>query len=319
MNNKGLLFTVMTLFLIFGILSLNEALSDASRGFEVPKEALVLSSSAKSLENAESMLWDFDKYNYAKDSIKRALPFDFNLEKDQNYLTISIDSSLASSQLSEVFDYLNLGEAFFEDSNVFGGTILDINVPKNAQWGGSSGGIDFLVPNLCYQFSLLSETKQSLSKSDPSQCSNPFSTSSIKKIDINIIVLSSVSDFNSLTCNGALCPTQVFNPSSPNPYYNITIIDSNCPSCSVSPKRAYSHFSAGSDNNFQLKCTWPGCISSPLTFSIKNMDLNFYYFFDKKLRIITRITFNAPPSGFIVKGTQILSSSDSKKAFVKSG
>ncbi|MFA6065511.1 MAG: hypothetical protein WCW44_00850 [archaeon] len=303
MNNKGLLFTVMTLFLGITLLSSIITLEDISRDSFSIKEIAALSVSSERFNNISNQLIDLDKTGYAKNVMERTLPFEYGLNKDSNSLTITQQFPFSQAKYDAFFDAINIADIFFSDQNrlhAFDGLIIDINSPKNSAWGGSKNSINFLINPFCYEYIVNSSKEVQFSKSSSTNCSAPFTSSSIKRIDINILV-NSGDDYNSLLCNGSSCPQTSFNPLSSNPYYKITVIDTTCTSCNLSQKTASAHFNAGSDFNVTLACIGPSCTSTPVIIKESSLDFNISNTSGKIKDIITTITFNNYPSEFFAQ------------------
>jgi hypothetical protein len=317
MNNRGLLFTIMTLFLIFGIIALNESLNDISRSYSPSASAISAYSATDSFRNAERLLYDLDQLGYAKEAAERTLPFAYTFNKDLNYLSITQDISLGSAQINDLYSYLNITSVFLSDtnySNSFTGTTFTVSPPKNTAWGGSQKVVHFLVNPLCYEYVIFDEFNSGFNKSSSSKCESAFNSASIKRFDVNITILSSLSDFNSFLCNGAACPTAVYNAGDSRPYYNITLIDTNCPKCKLSQKTASTHFVSSSDLNFTLKCTGASCSSPQLIVRLTNLDLNYNYSSDQKLSVLTKVTFNSKPNKFFISDVNLLATTGATNA-----
>ncbi len=311
MNSRGLLFTVMTLFMIFGIIALNESLNDVSRDFSPSASVISAYSAGDSFRNAEEMLYDLDLEGYSKTAKERTLPFVYNFDKDSNFLSVTQEISLGSAQINDLFSYLNTAAVFLSDtnySNSFNGTVLLVSPPKNSQWGGSQKSISFLVNPQCYEYVINDEFSSGFRKSASNKCSGVFSPSSIRRFDINITILSSLSDFNSFLCGGVSCPNASFNPADSRPFYNISLIDSNCPNCVLPSKTASSHFDSFSDLNFTLACLGGACSSGELLVTLRDLDLNFGYSSEQKLSIMTKVLFTSNPEEFFISDVNLSAS-----------
>ncbi len=309
MNNRGLLFTIMTLFMIFGIIALNESLNDISRSYSPSTSAISAYSATDSFRNAESLLYDLDQIGYSKTAKERTLPFSYTLNKDLNFISITQEISLGSAQINDLYSYLNISAVFLNDtnySNSFTGTTFNVSSPKNTAWGGSEKSVHFLLNPLCYEYVIFDEFNLGFSKSNSPKCESAFNSSSIKRFDISITILSNLSDFNSLLCNGAICPAAAYNAGDTRPYYSITLIDTNCPKCSLSQKTASSHFISSSDLNFSLKCIGGACASPELVVKLNNLDLSYSYSSDQKLSVLTKVTFNSKPKEFFISDVNLL-------------
>ncbi len=311
MNNKGLLFTVMTLFLGITLLSAVIMFEDISRNSFSIKEIAAISLVSDRFNNISNQLIDFDKTGYSKSVAQRTLPFDYDLNKDSNSITITQPFPFSQAKYDAFFDSINIANIFFEDQNrmhSFDGLIIDVNSPKNSSWGGSATSINFLINPFCYEYIVKSSKDTLFSKSTSNKCNAAFASSSIKRLDINILV-NSGEDYNSFLCNGLACPQIAYNPSNSNPYYKITIIDTNCTSCNISQKTASNHFSAASDFNITLTCIGALCTSTPVIIKESSLDFNISHPTGKAKSIISTITFNDYPQEFFAKDINMLVSS----------
>lgn len=300
MMNKGLLYTAMTVFLIFGVIALNEVLGNSVRGFNPSNESIALGEVSTTYLNAYSILMDYDKkyYDYLRNN--NGLPFSFALEPDKNTFVLAQEYSLGSAQIIDYFNYINLAEIFLEDKNISGlsnDLIIDINSPKNPSWGGTDS-INFILQPFCYKYTILNEQHSVFSKSSNNICDKNFEDSMIKRIDLNLVVLSSLADFNSFLCNGEPCTENTFDPFNPNPFFSIQVLDSNCSKCDLASKKASGHFSPSQDLNFSLFCVGPNCSPEDVLIKINDLDIDFDYSSEKKVRIETKITFSEPPKSF---------------------
>ena len=303
MNNKGLLFTVMTLFLGITLLSAVITFEDISRNSFSIKEIAALTLVSNRFNNLSNQLIDLDKTGYSKSVAQRTLPFDYELNKDSNSITINQQFPFSQAKYDAFFDAINIASVFFEDQNrahSFDGVIIDVNSPKNSSWGGSATSINFLINPFCYEYIVKSSKDTLFSKSTSEKCSAAFTSSSIKRIDINILV-NLGDDYNSFLCNGLSCPQNTYNPANPAPYYKITIIDTNCTSCNIPQKTASNHFSTSADFNVTLTCIGSTCTSTPVIIQESSLDFNISHPLGKAKNIISTITFDNYPSKFFAK------------------
>jgi len=290
----------MTLFLIFGIITLNGALNDAVMGYSPSLEAIQLYSVSSVYRNASSLVLDLDKNGYSKTAAERIFPFDYSLLKDSNSFLLTQLLSLSAPQISGVFDYLNTAKVLIGDKNysrAFSGISVDINSTKGT-WGGDSNALSFLILPFCYQYSIFDVNHTGFSGATDSSCPAPFDSSKIQSIDINVNILSSGADYNSVLCDSSPCGGAL-----PGSYYKINIDSSNCTSCHLPQNAGLS----SSVRLFELR----GVNSPSLKISIQNRDFNFSYSSSQNLSVSAQILFNGKPSGFIVKGVSILAQSPS--------
>ena len=314
-NSRGLLFTIMTLFLIFGIITLNESLNDAVRSYSPTKETISLYSAANSYENASSLMYNLDKQGYALYSIGNIFPITPVLDRDANTFSLSQKFSIDQNQINSVFDYLNSTRVLLNDtnySNAFSGTVLLVNSPKNSSWDAESlnNSPAFLLLPFCYQYTIV-DTNTSMFSQKPvtPPCSEALSISKIKQVDINIVLLSSTIDFNSITCSPIACAPYLGAPT----YYNLAFDKTNCPSC-MNGITGTSIPIIGANSKIEIK----GTNTPALTINISGVDINYSYFSEKKISISTKFFLNSGPLGFVVKDVNISAISPNNSASKKS-
>jgi hypothetical protein len=298
----------MTLFLGISLISTVILFEDLKRdSFEITSSTTISTMSSR-FENINKELIDLDKQGYSKSVFERILPFTYDLNKDGNSLTLTQTLPLSQSKLKTFFDSMNLARVFFTDTNrshTFDGFIANVSVPKNTDWSGSATSASFLINPFCYKYEAQITGNTLFKKETSSKCTNIFSQSYLKRIDINIFVNDS-DDYNSLLCNNTSCPQNAFNPASAQPYYNITIIDSNCPSCSLGGKTAMSHFNPSSDFNVVLSCTGANCTSGAILIKESSLDLNISHDSGRLVSVLTKITFNNPIESFFVEDVNLV-------------
>jgi hypothetical protein len=300
MNQKGVLFSIMILFIAITFISINAMLTSSQETSLT--ESRFLSSASNKYDNIDRSMIDFDRVGYNKIASERVLPFSFSLEKDSNKITIEQELPVSTAKIQNLFDFLNMSEIFFEDTNrnnAFDGLAVDLNVPKNSEWGGSTQGVSFLINPLCYEYIVPATGFTLMKRSTKEKCTHSFSSSSIRRIDINITVNSN-DDYNLFKCNNASCSQNSFNPSNNQPYYYVQIIDSNCAACAITQKIASSHFDPLTDLNFSLTCSGSNCTSVPLTIKQNNFDFNFIHTFGRSVKVTSQIIFTERPDSFFI-------------------
>jgi hypothetical protein len=305
MKGKGLFFSVMFLLLALTMISINSLLSN-STSFSLLPFSQLLQSSAR-FDNIDRSIIDFYRVGYNKIAVERALPFNYSINDDSNSITIIQQLPISQSKFDTYFDLLSLSEVFFEDanrSNVFDGVIVDLNVPKNTAWGGAEKNLAFLINPFCYGYSALDLNEFSFARKYSEECTRAFSSDSIKRIDINFDIHSN-EDFDSLKCNGAVCPTDAFDPESLLPYYSIRALDANCSSCNLSQKTASAHFDPSVDLNITLSCSGQTCSSFPFIVRQKNLDFNFSQSAGRVNVATIKIVFNERVKQFFVLGIKL--------------
>jgi len=307
LNSKGLLFTIMTLFLIFGIITLNEALSDTARGYSPSSETISLYSISNTYQNAASLMYNLDKSGYAKYSMKNVFPIDPTIDRDNNTSSISQNFSIDQNQINAAFDYLNLTRIFIEEKshNYYStGTLIDINSPKNRAWdvASTNNSLSFIMLPFCYAYTIIDTTSSKFSTIPlESPCKENITLSKMKQIDINIVLLSSTIDFNSITCNSETCPAYTGTTNN----YNLKFDTTNCPSCLANKNKLSIPFSSTS------KIEVRGATTPALIINISGTDINFSYSSEKKVGIYTKFYFNQQPTGIVIKDVSILVNSES--------
>jgi hypothetical protein len=309
MNERGFLFTVMTLFLGISIISSAALFSDISKESFTMEESLALTGVAFRFDNIYREIIDLDKTDYAKTVSERAIPFKYDLNKQEGTIIIRQDLPLSQPKLKSFFDSMNLSSIFFNDTNInniFDGVNTQINSPKDSAWGGSSSKVSFLINPFCYSYKLDYSGNALLGEEDnySSRCTEAFSMQSIKRVDINIS-LNSGDDFNSFTCNSLPCTQNAFNPTSNLPYYSINLIDSSCPSCSLPEKISSGHFAPEIDFDAVVSCEGGACTSMPITISRKNLDFNFTHPTGRNVTISTKVTFTQKITEFFTPDVNI--------------
>jgi len=302
MNQRGLLFSVMMLFIVLAFISMNSALNESTIDVSLPDTVSFFGV----LEKFQNVYYSaVSLYNgYTGTTLASAVPFDFEI-KDTNF-SFSQKIPLSSKKLGQLFDALNAMEVFYEDtqrSNAFDGLLVDLNVPKNSYWGGTETKIPLLLNPQCMEYTIESAQRFSLDKSASSKCTFAFNSSNFKKIEITITP-DSLDDFNSFLCNSAACSNSAFDPLSLLPYYKVTINDSACTSCALSSKTASGHFDPSVQLNFSLGCVG-ACTSPPLTVTQKDLNFVFQHSGARSATIASNIVFSKKISDFFVPGVDL--------------
>ncbi|PIU21355.1 MAG: hypothetical protein COT15_02775 [Candidatus Diapherotrites archaeon CG08_land_8_20_14_0_20_34_12] len=305
-NSKGALFSFMVLVLILGLILLNSYI-DASRqnsfGFE---NSISLSKVNEKISNVQNNIGILPKEGKSKQVFQRVLPFNYSY--DANSLDLNFSLPFESSKINNFFDSINLYKIFVEDqnySNLYDDIAVSLSTLKNSAWGGSNNNLQFLVLPICMRIKNEDLNKIVFEDGNSSLCSQSFSMSSVKRIDLNIILYDA--DFNAIKCNGAACPQDSYSQSNPNPYLNIYLETKNCPTCLLSQKTISKHFSPALDFNFFLYCNGAGCTSKPITL-IAGQKL--YEFTSKTNTLSIKFTFNQEIESFMFLDFNILASTD---------
>lgn len=303
MRQRGLLFTVMAFFMILAILSLNAVIREGFRESKSIGELSALSAVASKFRNIERIAVELSEGGKLKEVNERVLPFNYDLNADQNFLIVQQQMPLKSVVWNEFFNVMNLLEVFLEDGNrgnVFDGLAVSIATAKNAAWGGASEELHFLVEPFCYELALRQNTSL-FRESGSVKCSQQFQNSFVKRFDLNIAIMNSNEDFNALHCNGTTqCPQEPFqeDPPSGYPYYRIEILDENCGNCVLPQKVVSQHFNPAQDFNVVVSCVGANCVSSPIIISSHELDFNVFHESSYRLAVTAKTTFSERASGF---------------------
>lgn len=264
MNSKGVLFTVMAFLVILSVLSLNNVIKTQraeEQHFLAPTKTLRV---AECFENIGKSVIELKKGEKASEIGKRVIPFNYSF--DENSALVEFDLPFKESQFNAYFDFLNLSEVMAEDKNyenIYSGLRVDVNTLKNADWGGSAQGFDFLLKPYCYEFSV-TENRIEFSESKSEKCLNEFDFSEVKRIDLNLEIQQFNEDYNLLECSPEPCPTEAFNPTSSETYFSLYIDDSNCGDCDLGQKSVSMHFGTGESHEITLSCNSPECNSTDI-------------------------------------------------------
>lgn len=313
MNNRGFVFAIMTVFLVLAVIYFNQSYLVSSERLSIPQEGLRLSESSEYYRNASSIFSDFYKTGYDLNSAFRTVPFDYNFPGD-NSLLVSFNAPLLE-RLNESFDFLGLASVFISssgNSDAFGGAIIDINSPRNAFWGGTDTNLEFIILSHCYSAAVDDSNTFTLSPSSSDKCLSPFSAGAVREVDINVSILSSLSDYSSVTfdsveCSGS-CPAEADNPLDLNVFYVIRVDDSSCSSCSLASSQKIISFTAvsGTDHNIILSCTTPGCSSEPLFVRINGPLFSVSYSGSNIINASIKAVFSSEPVGFTLSNSGVL-------------
>ena len=154
------------------------------------------------------------------------------------------------------------------NENIFDGIAVDVNTPRNSNWGGTKKQISFLTDPLCYE--ITTDTNSILfSKSSSEKCTTPFASSNIKQFFFGIKPSSNL-DYNQVLCNGGACPTEAYDGVSH--YYEIVIDTSDCFNCDIAQKTISQNFDPIEDIIIQISCNGAACSSQPITITHNDLD-----------------------------------------------
>ncbi len=307
MNSKGVLFTAMALFLLLSLLSLHQAGLRAGYSSQGTENMLnSYNKVADKFSNARRSLMVLTSNTAEQSVAARVLPFSYSL--DSNRLTVTSILPVRQGSVDAYLESLNYLRVFEEDTNYanqYDSLRVDINTLTPKSWGGTDTNVSFALKPQCMRYSILDNNSVRLDFT----CSG-FDFNAVKKIDVNITFAGS-HDFNALSClfGGSLsCPNNAYSPESTQPYLNLTLIDSNCPKCSLSQKSVGVHFNPDAANYVQVHCSDALCISPPI-------DLNFgraasFKYAGPVVGIAIGVDLNSEISSFELSDTNILVSDD---------
>lgn len=298
LNSRGIIFTLMVVFMILAVISLNTAVKQTFRESQGIEDISAFVAVGNKFKNIERQIIDLDREGNAKEMNERFLPFGYDLEKDQNSISIQQQLPAKSIVVDEFFNVVNFFAVFLNDANwgnVFDGLPVQAGTLKNPAWGGDSNALHFLIEPLCFEYTLKGIDTMVFADSNSEKCAGEFEQSDIRRFDLNIAISNPSEDFNALYCNdNPACPQQAFNPEHPQnwPYYRIFVDDSNCTNCLLSQKVASAHFDPNQDFNVMVSCVGAGCASSPIIITQAGLDFNVFRNSAYRLNISAKITFS---------------------------
>ncbi len=300
MNQKGMMFTLMALFLVLGIIAFNE---DSMSKWMLESES-TKSIDISSVENKYANIMEtvilLHTNSYRKEIDERNIPFTYLWAEDSNSIEIKQNIPLNTVDLENYFNFINIYNFYLSDNNynnVFDGLEIDMNSIKNAPWGGTTEELRFLVKPFCYQYRVNGEEEMILEEAKTKKCSGVFVQSNIARFDITVAVRNFEEDFNVISCSGGACPEDAFNPASTDPYYRIEINDENCGNCNLSQKVISKHFAWGSDNNITIYNDGGSPESTEVKIRIKD-DVNISRYGEKSIEIRLKTEFEEDIKSF---------------------
>ena len=306
-NNKGIFFSVMTLFLILAIVSFNVMLDNAAIDLKSFDESTSLISISNRYSNIYSQTISLRKEGYPKQVFERSLPINYDINNTKKSISISQKFPTSESLFDETFDTMNFFRIFMEDANtenIYDGIMVDVNTPRNSLWSGSKEQVSFLIDPICY--GITTDVNSILFyKVITDKCTEQFASTNIKQFFFGIKPSSNL-DYNTVLCNGGACPSEAYNGI--DHYFELVIDDSDCFNCSISKKVISQNFNPGDDINIWIGCNG-ACASDPTTiihdaldFNIMSngaqIDFNSEIIFDKKINDFLMYDINMRVSGF---------------------
>jgi hypothetical protein len=271
MNNKGVLFTFFTFLLIGVLLSLVIFTIDSERRSSITTvEIAVLNAVNAKYDDITDDIITLDHPIGVPGIQQRIIPF--NYQMDGNTIAFTQQLPIESGKLALYYDLINAYSIFITDENfgtTFDGVKVDMDVPKPIEWGGAGQEAHFNLLPQCIQYQITDSNNVRLESTSTIGCQNTFNFSSIKRIDLNVSLLSTVDDYNSVSCSmEGGCPHQDFNEESSLPFFQLFFLDANCTSCNLTAqdKNISMHFS-NTWNTITFTCDGI-CRSEPLVISI---------------------------------------------------
>jgi len=308
MNSRGVMFTAVIFLMALSILSLNTVIRESrakEQQFTTPAKVLWTSSV---YENIVDSVIELKKSDEAVELEQGGLPFNYSF--DENSLSISTDLPLKNADIENYFDMLSLAEVLLEDrdyGNIYSGLRVDVNTVKNSDWGGTASEFSFLTEPFCYEL-LLGQNDINFRESKSSKCIQLFDSSNIKRIDLNIGIEQATEDFNSLECTPAPCPQQAFDPASDEPFFSLSISDSNCINCLLDQNTVSMHFDPSSAQSIVLSCTGAACSSPSVNIALgggisvqresSRIGISLKHIFSRELESFKIMDFNIKVSTF---------------------
>ncbi|MFH1234158.1 MAG: hypothetical protein V1493_00930 [Candidatus Diapherotrites archaeon] len=259
MGERGILFTAMVFLMILSILALNATVKEnraLEQHFTVPAKILRVS---ELFENIQKSMVELNKSSEATAIEKRVLPFDYNISQNTTYTGFGLP--IDANSIKTYRDTLNLAKVMLEDPNydrIYSG--LDVNI-STIGWDNNAPAFHYLIEPYCYGFAF-DQNDANFGASKSGKCLEAFDFSRVDRIDVNIRIYQANDDYNSPACNPA-CPSELYDPADTNPYFSVTIDDSACPKCNISPKNIYGHLDA--DQEITIACQRAVCNSPPIT------------------------------------------------------
>jgi hypothetical protein len=272
MNRKGLFFSVMILFLILAIISFNMMIEDAKIDAKSFDESTAIISISNRFSNIYSQTLSLKKEGYPKQVFQRSLPINYDINNTKKSISVDQKFPTSISLFEETFDTMNFFRIFMEDTNtqnIFDDIKVDVNTPRNSLWSGSKESISFIIDPACYEV-ITDVNNLMFFKSTSNKCTDQFENSNIKQFLFGITPTSNL-DYNTILCNGGVCPNEAYTGTEY--YYELTIDDSHCFNCSFTQKTISQNFAYGEDLNIWIGCVG-ACNSQPVEITHSELDFN---------------------------------------------
>ncbi len=247
MNSRGVFFSIMLLFLVLTIISLNNTLSDVRRDFDLENSIQLMRVTNRS-DNIEKNILCMKKDDYAREVFEKVLPF--NYEINDNSLTFKKTFSHSVHSQKEVINMMNLSKIFLEDedySNFFDGIKTDINLSQKVDWSSNENNtekeISVAILPACYSYTD-SLKKVSLKKLGPGECNGDFDSGKVEKINVRLNFAYTEANYNSVHVTG---PTN-----SGSNYFSLDINQDLCTNCNIDNDDLINNFNFDPNNDFKI-------------------------------------------------------------------
>ncbi|MCX8158453.1 MAG: hypothetical protein N3D73_02185 [Candidatus Diapherotrites archaeon] len=249
-HNRGFLFSVIVMLFIILLMQVYE-ISSYNRILLEKSKAKI-----KALENSvkitRSISNNFYYNNPAIDN--RILPFSFNIDK--NIFDINVELPINKNRILTYYDLINSYEIFLEKGSNYLGYIIDINVPKNADWNGNDKKIYFTIEPICTNFFIEDENKIWLEECNEDK---------IKKVGVKIKIPAGLGhDFNNIQCTFQEytgCPQEDYNTQKRDLYFYLEVDSSECEKCFLSNNIIKAHIKKEQENKVVINCLGNDCTS----------------------------------------------------------
>ncbi len=264
MKNKGLVFSLATLFLILSFLLLEQTTTTTNQN---QQETFTLLKAFEKVnedyQNINENIIDLDTSGNLGKIQQRLLPFKFGVDK--NAISLEYTIPIKATTIGKYYDAANALQIFYEDknfSNYYHNVNATIFAKKNSYWGGTESTLNFTVEPSCMNMLV---QQRGILFSD-GWCA-AFDLNKVQRIDTNLTITTQNEDLNAVKCywNASTnCPSQNYSAANPNPYFYIKIFDQNCSGCNLATTEVKGHFDISKNNWIKIMCQKPSCVSAPI-------------------------------------------------------
>ncbi|MFH1391219.1 MAG: hypothetical protein ABIH20_02815 [Candidatus Diapherotrites archaeon] len=267
---KGVLFSIMILFLVGSLLSMYQISLKQNSGLQEASSTVnAFRKVSDKFSNIKNNFTTLTKNKQERLIDQRILPFNYLV--DDNSFSIQTDLPLRAERIEAYLENLNAFRVFLEDTNYskeFDSLNVDIDTLIPNSWGGSDRDISFEIQPQCLKYSILDSNKMMFEF----VCAD-YNYMVIKKHDLNIS-LKSIHDFNSMVCNfngSSTCFQDDYNAQQNTPYLNLNFNDSECPSCILTQTSVSGHFDPSQTSTINLSCSGAGCVSPQISIDFTDL------------------------------------------------